>query len=516
MKLAARARDLPALARALAARSGAIANGAPVKLVTTYFDTPDRALARTGQVLRVRDCGGGRFVQTVKSDHDTGGSPLARGEWEDEIASPAPDPQAPQTGRFLAPEFVEQLVPLFRTEITRRTITLHEDEDTRIEAAVDRGRISAASAGVAASAEASEPVSEIELELKSGDPGTLYDVALALLDVAPVRIERRSKAERGYRLAEAAPSVPVAPAHSAPIALDPAMRCGDALRRIGLACLDQVMRNEAPSLAGLPEGIHQMRVGIRRLRAALSAFRSVLPDEQRRWAADQMRWLGETLGSARNLDVFEHSLLDPAQRALHQPGGVTALAHAAEERRKAAYGRAIRAVRSRRYTASLLGLLRWFDTEGWRGGDAAAADTGNLDAPIGVVAAHILDRCRRAAKSRSKGFAAQSASERHELRIALKKLRYTAEMLSGLFEPEAVEQFIKPLKRLQDELGDANDVHVGRHIVAALTKGRGGQTSIPVAGKSVLDWHEDRLAKREPSVRKRLDTLLVTEAFWAG
>jgi inorganic triphosphatase YgiF len=451
--------------------------------------------------LRVREKAGG-FVQTVKSGGPDGATPLARAEWEDVIAGAAPDPLAPETGRFLGPETAARLVPLFRTEVARRTIALSAPE-TEIEAAIDRGHIRLADRV------ASEPISEVELELKSGRPAALYDVALDLLGVAPVRLERRSKAERGYRLA-APEARPIAAVHSAAVALAPKSSGSDALRCIGLACLDHIMQNEAAALAGLPEGIHQMRVGLRRLRAALTAFGKMLPAEQRRWASEELRWLADALGAARNLDVFESALIAPAHKALGEIAGLAALTASAERQRKAAYVAAARAIRSTRYTGSLLRILRWFETCGWRNCGAPHP----LDAPIAEIAPKILDRRRAVAKRRSKGFARQTPAERHRLRIAVKKLRYAAELLGGLYEAPAVADFTKQLKRLQDDLGEANDVRVGRDIVAQLTRRPGKAARIGRAGSAVLDWHERRLARHQPKLRQHLDALFAAAPFW--
>jgi triphosphatase len=491
------------LARALEARAGRAVNGSGhARLVSTYFDTPDHALARRGMALRVRQAGS-HFVQTVRADGTGAAAMPARGEWEDAIVGALPDPQAPKTGRFLDPETAGRLVPLFHTEVARHTIALSAAPETKIEAAIDHGRIHASDRAI------SEPISEVELELKSGRRAALYDVALDLLDVAPLRLECRSTAERGYRLA-APKATPVAAVHGATIELHPDMSGSDALQRIGSACLDHIMHNEAAALAGLAEGVHQMRVGLRRLRAALSAFGKMLPAEQRRWVSEELRWLADALGAARNLDVFESALIAPARRALGNGAGPAALTAAAERQRKVAYVKAAKAIRSTRYTASLLRILRWFETAAWR----ERTGPHPLDAPIAEIAPKILSRRRTVAKRCAKGFARQEPAERHQLRIALKKLRYAVELLGSLYEAEAVGHFTKQLKRLQDDLGAANDVRVGRDILAQLTRRKAEATQIAEAGRAVLDWHERRLARHEPKLRRHLDALFAGERFW--
>ncbi len=470
------------------------------KLVSTYYDTEDRALARQGSVLRVRRHNG-HYVQTVKSVGAPGSTPLARGEWEDPIGGEHPDPLAGESGRFLTSDLVDRVAPVFRTEVTRLVTDLSPAPGTRIEAAIDRGTIRAPGK------KPGERISEIELELKSGPITALYDVALRLLAEAPVRLEWRSKAERGYRLAAGHPITQAVRAD--PLALDPTLSAEEALQRIGRACLDQILRNEAAIFAGRTDGVHQMRVAVRRLRAVLSAFKKMLPPEQRRWASGELRWLADALGEARNLDVFEGAVVRPTREALPDVKALRVLSAAARRRRQAAYAAAREAIRSPRYTALLLGLMRWFDGRGWRDGEAACV----LERPIGDIAPPLLDKLRRAAKRRARGFAGQSAEKRHKLRIALKKLRYTSELLSGLHDARAVERFTARLKRLQDDLGDANDVRAAHDIVAELTRGRDG-ASIARAGKIVLAWHRRRLVARKPKTREHLRELLAAEPFW--
>ena len=112
LKLTARTGDLPAVRRALEAMTaplGAAPRASRARLVSTYYDTPDRALARRGSSLRVRRHGR-HFVQTLKAAGVPGDSALARGEWEDRVKGERPDPQAAHTGAFLSPEIAGHCV----------------------------------------------------------------------------------------------------------------------------------------------------------------------------------------------------------------------------------------------------------------------------------------------------------------------------------------------------------------------------------------------------------------------
>jgi triphosphatase len=298
----------------------------------------------------------------------------------------------------------------------------------------------------------------------------------------------------------------IAAVHAKPVELDPALSGDAALQRIGLACLDHLSRNEGAVLAGTADGIHQMRVAARRLRAILSGFAELLPENQRRWASEELRWLADALGPARNLDVFDTGLLKPAQRDFAKPPALKQLREAAHRQRRAACHDAADAVRSMRYTVMMQCLRRWLESCGWR--------AEGLGQPIGEVAEQVLQRRWRVAKKRGKAFAAQSPHQRHRLRIALKKLRYTAEPLASLYSPEKTAPFVKGLKRLQDDLGHANDLRVGHEILAELASPADRAGTIAEAGRQVLGWHEDRLDKNEPKLRKHLHELFATEPFW--
>lgn len=472
------------------------------KLVSTYFDTKDRALVRRGCVLRVRRTKG-QFIQTVKSAGAGGDSPLVRGEWEDPVAGDKPDPKAGASGEFLTPDIAGRLTPLFRTEVTRLTAELEPAPGTRIEAAIDRGAIRTRRRA------SKESIREIELELKSGPITSLYDTALQLLAIAPVRLDPRSKAERGYRL--------VGGRHGTgqlirgePIVLDAQMTAEAALQRVGRAMLSHILRHEAAARAGRPEGIHQVRVGARRLRAVLSGFRRLLPKKQRAWARDQLRQLADSLTEVRNLDVFAEDLLAPVRASIPE---AKRLEVPVRRRRRRAYGAVRRQIGSPQFTALMLELLRWFDGCGWRTGGPKDE---RLQRPIGEVAPEMLDRRLRAVEKAAKGFEHQSPVQRHRFRIALKKLRYTAELLGSFFDAAVVREFTEPLRRLQDDLGYSNDVHVGHHIVAAAAAESKSAARLAEAGHRVLEWHHRQLVKRERKTASHLERLLGAEPFWRG
>jgi inorganic triphosphatase YgiF len=475
------------------------------RLTSTYYDTPDSALKKRGLTLRVRDQGG-HFLQTVKEGDLAAGDLLSRGEWEDALPEGRPDPDAAESGPRLPEGAAGDLRPVFVTEVTRTIFTIEPLLGTEIEAAVDEGEIRAADK------DRTEPISEVELELKGGDAAALYDLAAQLLEVAPLRIETRSKSERGYHLVACGDAAPGA-VHAEPVILDPDTTVEAALQKIGRSCLAQLLRNEPAVLSAQPEGVHQMRVAVRRLRSAISSLKKFLPQDDVQWVTEELRWLGGTLGPARNLDVFAAELVPPARTGLPDEPGWDDLAAALHRMRVAAYHQIKEAILSQRYTASMLRLLRWFEGSGWRR-HSASDELDAMTSPIGAMAPSVLDRRRRKVRRRGKGFGSLAPRERHKLRIAVKKLRYTIELFGSLFDKDGLERFVGRLKRLQSDLGYGNDVRVAHEFVTDLFAQIEPRSSAAHAWVAVLEVHDQILAGREGKLRRHRRRLNDAAPFW--
>jgi triphosphatase len=229
--------------------------------ISVYFDAENRKLHKKGLMLRVRHVGN-RYVQTIKS---AGHSDLfERDEWESEIDGAMPDLRLAQ-GTALEPllsrKFCRQLKPVFETRVRRKTYPL-TNGNSDIALTLDKGEID--------TGDRSKPLCEIELELKRGHEAELFEVAREVTHAVAGQLALKSKSERGYELLEGSEAAPV---KAAPIDLSRGTSTRDAFKAIGLACLKQVIDNVPALLAGDPEGVHQMRVGLRRLRAGDLAVR---------------------------------------------------------------------------------------------------------------------------------------------------------------------------------------------------------------------------------------------------
>lgn len=344
-------------------------------------------------------------------------------------------------------------------------------------------------------------------------PAPLYDLALGLPKVVQIRPEMRRKAERGYGLLGAATDMPQA-VQAGPVTLDPAMTVEAALQRFGQRCLNHLLCNEPVALAGEPEGVHQIRVAVRRLRSALSALKPMLPAEHHRWASEELRWFTRALAPMRNWDIFTGDLLRPVREALPNRHEIERLISAAERSRRAAFIDAKQTILSQRHTEAMLRLLQWFAARAWRD-QPISENTILLLAPISDVAPDLIERCHRKARRRCKRFDELTPAGRHKLRIAFKKLRYTIEFLESLFDKHEVRAFVKRLKSLQDHLGHANDVRVAYDLMDQIRETKTHNAgAIDRAGGLVLGWHERDLVDREPKLRKHVRHFKQLDPFW--
>jgi len=219
------------------------------------------------------------------------------------------------------------------------------------------------------------------------------------------------------------------------------------------------------------------------------------------------------LGPARNLDVFATELLPTARIRLPDEPGWDALAATLDRLRIAAYDQLRNAIRSRRYTTGMLRLLRWFEACGWRE-HWGLHEPKAVAPPIGRVVPCVLDRRRRKVSRRSKGFGRLAPPERHKLRIAVKKLRYTIELFGAVFDKDDLEKFVKRLKDLQGDLGYANDVRVAHQFVVDLFTQIAPRSPAAHAWVALLEAHDQQLAGGERKMRRHLRKLNEAAPFW--
>jgi CHAD domain-containing protein len=288
----------------------------------------------------------------------------------------------------------------------------------------------------------------------------------------------------------------------------------DAFRLTLLQCQWHIAANiSAVVEAREIEGLHQMRVGFRRLRVAFTSFGKHFRNTELDTLKDRARRMAENLGPARDLDVFTEELLEPAAKANGAVESFELLRSRANDARRTAWDFAVTHVLSPSF-ATFMGDLNsaverriWLDH---------SKDHAAFDMPAQDMAAKVLNGRLKMAKKKAKSLSDGSDEQIHQLRIALKKLRYTGEFFSPLYEKDEVEEFGERLSKMQDSLGAVHDVVVARETLARLTAGANdhSDSGISFAAGIVYGWHLDRATHIFKKSVKRWKKFSRTEPFW--
>ena len=508
LKLGLSRRAAATLCRHPLVKAAAVAGPEQRRLATVYYDTPDLDLFHDGHFLRVRD-DGNSTVQALKSRASVVAGLEIRRESEYPLDDHRPKPEliVDPPPCLRDPEVLAALRPTVTTAFTRTSWMIATEGGGRIELAFDRGHILAGDRRL--------PLCEIELELKHGPAAVIFDFALALADAVPLRIGEDSKAVRGFSAIAAG-----APGWSKARKLVHAG--GDSteavLVRIVGACLEQISLNQACAAAGSdPEGVHQLRVGIRRLRSALSVYANLVADDEASTVRAELRWLATRMGPARDIDVFVTDIIGPIADAFDADPGVAALRTLADQRRATAYRGVRRALRSRRALCAMLTAGRWLENRAWRA-VASTAVLARLDHPVEGFAARVLAKRHRRLHKIGASLEHRSTDDLHRLRIEIKKQRYAVEYFAGVFAPRRAQKYLLALKTLQDGLGLLNDAAVAQRILDDLLRDvprSGARRRDAERGAAlVTGWHGAKIAAQREDLDEYWRHWRRCKPFW--
>lgn len=475
-------------------------------LVSVYFDTDRLKLGRHKVTLRVRRIGR-QHVQTIK----TGDGLFERGEWETAIASDHPDFKAARCTpikRLLTKRACEQLHAVFETRVRRRTYLLRT-KAADVALAIDRGEIDTGKAKL--------PLHEMELELKRGDKAELFTLARTLARITSADLAVKSKSERGYAMIEGVTDDAV---KAESPRLQKSATTAEAFRLIAGSCLKQVAANKAAVVAGKADGIHQMRVGLRRLRAALSLFAEILPAEGSRHLKDELKWLTDELGPARELEVMLGSVVAPLAKRGAKIAGIASLSRDLRQERRRARTRAAEAVNSQRYRDLMFDVAGWIEVGAWQENDALLRE--RAAEPIAICARLELERRWKKLRKRGRALATLDPRQRHKLRIQAKKLRYAAEFFASVFDGRAggrrCRTFVRALHGLQDCLGELNDIAVHENRSTAVAEASAARATVKsrraFAAGLVVGHEEARQQQVVRAAEQAFDGFRKAKRFW--
>ena len=450
-----------------------------LEITDTYYDTADWRFYRAGYALRVRSTNG-EVEATMKSLTPAEGSLRRRREisepLEDDKPATLKQTEGPVGGRSRALVGGREMRPLFRLETSRKGFGLLSEDST------DRNvRIGEISLDASQIPLGQEPTSmtRIEIEAEIGKAPTpqlqgFVEEMQSALELAPAST---SKYETGLY---ASGLNPEGDAALGPTCVDASMSLGEVAFAVLRAQFAQ-MRSHEPGtrLGDDPEELHDMRVPTRRMRAAIKVFRGALP-ERAGWFGEELRWVAHALGDVRDLDVqierfqaWKREADEEGSRFLDRILSIT------RKRRAEARKNMLEVLDSERYErleSSFAEMLRRGPGTGLELEQANGREM--ADEPITAAApALILRRYRKWRKAAKRLVENSSPEDFHNVRKKGKRLRYTLEFVSEVYGKPA-QKLIKPLKALQDDLGDHQDAIVAAGYLKELGTTTGG-TRVP-------------------------------------
>ncbi len=457
----------------------ALEDAGEVQIVDEYFDTADFRLLRAGYGLRIRTGEGKRLV-TLKSRRiaDTAGI-YRRMELEEPLAPEAK--VAPISGW---PEAVMQtLLPLLNGETQLEPLCrLEQTRYKRRILAARRSTPNRRSSKQTYIAELSfddvqvrqteeEPLlaqyAELEIELVRGLEETeLHAIVAALQSQVKMEPSPVSKLEHALGVIGRHPAA--APANWQ--GLQSAMHMGEACRLIWREQLTQMLLNEAGvRFSDNPGYVHDMRVAIRRARAAAKLYGDYFRPKAIRRYLRRLRHTARLLGAVRDLDVAIDKLERFSSAKSSAKGDNLAAALAAwRERRAAVHAELTRWLDSHAYARFIAGFAVFCRNSG----DGIRSYTPKPDeAPTPHQVRHVAPSMIlthfekvRSFETLFEGEAGPPVAVLHLLRIECKYLRYNLEFVESLLGPEATG-LLGDLRKLQEDLGDLNDAAVSKQLL---------------------------------------------------
>ncbi|MCP5083341.1 MAG: CHAD domain-containing protein [Alphaproteobacteria bacterium] len=347
-----------------------------------------------------------------------------------------------------------------------------------------------------------EPLSDIELVPVKGSQRALFDFALELLEAHKIRFQPDTVASRGFALASA--SLQKKHSKAQKVSLDPLMSVGAVLETIIQSNIRHLLSNQTAALRGDVNGVHQTRVAMRRLRAALRAFKTVLPYEGRKAFNGELRWYQQRTGPTRDWHVFTDETLDRLKPGDVSAGELAILRKLAAQKGQMHGRQAAALLQGRRYTRMLLRLGRWIAGLLEEGHDS------ELWGPVLPFAGKTLGKTHRDLLREIARARPGSMEDMHKVRLRGKKARYTGEFFSALFEPEDAQAYVQTVERLQDRLGAANDARVARGLVMELEHGK----LKPETFYGIQAWSHRRVSRCLDQAQPVLQMLQSADVFW--
>jgi len=266
-----------------------------------------------------------------------------------------------------------------------------------------------------------------------------------------------------------------------------ALDCAAAFQKMALGCVAAIKSHHTSACAGDAEAVHQIRIAITRLRAAVAFFAPIVADAEWRRLKQEIAWLNGPLGAARDSDV----VVEYARRKRYRAWAQAMIGEQLEQRQTQDHRRLVRCLRSARTQRLIAAMARWIRQGAWLERYKRRKDAEALQS----YCTGELNRWHERLLRKGNRLKTLGASRRHRLRIKVKRFRYMLEALTetvALWSRGEFQHLHRPAKRLQRTLGDMRDL----------------ERFADLAGESPLAEGGKRGSKRPPGYRHRREKLL--------
>lgn len=501
LKIALGKNEQQALARHVSGLGIATAGPRRQRLVSTYFDTPERTLYGAGVTLRLRRTPRGT-IQTVKASRAIRGGVSNPDEIETRASGNTPSLESMPDGalRRRLGKLIDGhgIGPMFSTDIRRRTWQFSKD-GFAAELALDSGEV--------LSDGASAPISEAELELKQGDIDSFLALSEQVFSEVPLRFSQVSKSDRGFLAIGAVSTPPTAPLKSPPVRFARTDSIGEVFALLFASASAQILENwQGVTEDDNPAYAHQMRIGIRRMRTMIKILKGRVKGGALKELNAELRGLGQLVGELRNSDVLIEDIVAPAMTGTTAVGDSSALDRVLNMHRETVRAHVRAELLDRKFNRLRLHLALLPYGAGWR--------QGLRDGPINAFAARSLGNLWKKARRQVEKLEQLSVEERHALRKDLKKLRYAMESFAPILPRRTFRNWHAKLKTLQDSFGYLNDVALAGRL-PAIAAGQGRSRQAGLAAAFVVGWHTAHSANAFDALLSRWKQLARQTPPWA-
>lgn len=470
-------------------------------LRSLYFDTPDQRLRQARICLRLRS-DGEYWVQSVMGETKVENGDTSSPEIETVLPRPEPDLNAIKDAKLRRKVSrvteASVLEVAFETVVKRTSRQLHTDTGD-LELVLDEG--------VVRSGKLETPICEAELELKSGAAASLLRTAAKIFADIPFRFADNNKAEQGYKLISGWSREGPASLHARPIHLSSSATCRDALAAFMRDAEQQIMTNRVVVLTtDDPEGPHQLRVGLRRLRNMLDTFSPLITSRSIDEFDLHAKNIANHVGELRDADVLINSIYAPVAGLIKDIAALQSLKQALRDHRAQKLEAARAVLRSNQWSALQLYLALWPST---------IAEEAALNQRAAKYSERAMRKAWRRVAKKGKSISELNDEQRHDMRKGLKRLRYTSELFEALYKPGDVQPFLKKLKRLQDTFGYINDVAQAKQLESVVESRCPDDRASQRAVGYVLGWHDAQASIRWKHAQQGWEVLEQTIHFWS-